>query len=152
MIAFIGRNIMFWNCQGIGSKRKELELYLKENSFDIVAQNETFLSEKVDFKIQGYENIKNDCSTWTGVGVTFLLKHGLVINKEYHNIDFNIITDNEALVIDTDSDTLIRIVKFLKRGKAPGPDKIHNEVLRLGTTISLFHHLSRLFTSSIQIG
>ena len=47
---------------------------------------------------------------------------------------------------------LIRIVKFLKRGKAPGPDTIHNEVLRLGTTTSLFHHLAWLFTSSIQIG
>ena len=50
------------------------------------------------------------------------------------------------------TDTLIRIVKFLKRGKAPGFDNIHNEVLRLGTTTSLFHHLARLFTSSIQIG
>ena len=53
---------------------------------------------------------------------------------------------------DIDSDTLIKIVKFLKRRKAPGPDNIHNEVLRLGTTTSLFHHLARLFTSSIQIG
>ena len=53
---------------------------------------------------------------------------------------------------DIDSDTLIRIVKFLKRGKAPGPDNIHNEVLRLGTTTLLFHHLARHFTSSIQIG
>ena len=44
------------------------------------------------------------------------------------------------------------IVKFLKRGKAPGPNNIHNEVLRLGTTTSLFHHLARLFTSSIEIG
>ena len=43
-------------------------------------------------------------------------------------------------------------LKFLKRGKAPGPDTIHNEVLRLGTTTSLFHHLARLFTSSIQLG
>ena len=51
---------------------------------------------------------------------------------------------------DFDSDTLIRIVKFLKRGKAPGPDNIHNEVLRLGITTSLFHHLAQLFTSSIQ--
>ena len=54
------------------------------------------------------------------------------------------------LVADVDSDTHIKIVKFLKRGKAPGPDNIHNEVLRLGTTTSLFHHLARLFTSSIQ--
>ena len=60
--------------------------------------------------------------------------------------------DDHDLVADIDSDTLIRIVKFLKRGQAPGPDNIHNEVLRLGTTTSLFHHLARLFTSSIQIG
>ena len=53
---------------------------------------------------------------------------------------------------DIDSDTLIKIGKFLERGKAPGPDNIHNEVVRLGTTTSLFHHLARLFTSSIQIG
>ena len=56
------------------------------------------------------------------------------------------------LVADIDSSTLIRIVKFLKRGKTPGPENIHNEVLRLGTTTSLFHHLARLFTTSIQIG
>ena len=29
---------------------------------------------------------------------------------------------------------------------------IHNEVLRLGTTTSLFHHLARLFTSFVQLG
>ena len=33
-------------------------------------------------------------------GVAFLVKHGLVVNKEYRNIDFNIITGNEALAID----------------------------------------------------
>ena len=59
--------------------------------------------------------------------------------------------DDHDVVADIDSDTLIRIVKFLKRGKAPGPDNIHNEVFRLGTTTSLLHHLARLFTSSIQI-
>ena len=51
-----------------------------------------------------------------------------------------------------DAQTLIKLVKFLKRGKALGPDTIHNEVLRLGTTISLFHHLARLVTSSVQLG
>ena len=60
--------------------------------------------------------------------------------------------DDHDLVADIDSDTLIRIVKFLKRGKAPGPDNRHNEVLRLGTTTSLFHNLAWRFTSSIQIG
>ena len=53
---------------------------------------------------------------------------------------------------DVDAQTLIKLVKFLKRGKAPGPDIIHNEVLRLGTTTSLFHHLATLFASSIQLG
>ena len=98
----MGTNIIFWNCQGVRSKRKELELYLKENNFDIVALNETFLTKKTDFKIQGYDTIKNDCSTGVRGGVAFLVKHGLVINKEYRNTDFNIITDNEALVIDID--------------------------------------------------
>ena len=62
------------------------------------------------------------------------------------------IDDDHDLVADIDSDTLITIVKFLERGKAPGSDNIHNKVLSLGTTISLFHHLARLSTSSIQIG
>ena len=53
---------------------------------------------------------------------------------------------------DIDSQTLIKLVKFLKRGKAPGLDAIHNEVLRKGTTTSLFHYLARLFTFSIQLG
>ena len=53
---------------------------------------------------------------------------------------------------DVDPQSLIKLVKFLKRGKAPGPDTIHNEVLRLGTTTSLFYHLVELFTSSIQLG
>ena len=102
MSAFMGINTMFWNCQGVRSKRKELELYLKENNFDIVALNETFLTKKIDFKIQGYDRIKSDRSTGVRGGVAFLVKHGLVINKAYRNADFNIITDNEALVIDID--------------------------------------------------
>ena len=59
-----------------------------------------------------------------------------------------------GLVADVDAPTLIKLVKFLKRGKAPGPDNMHNEVLRLGTstTTSLYHHLARLFTSSIRLG
>ena len=96
----MGLNITFWNCQGIGSKRKELELYLNENSIDIIAFNETFLNKKVNFKIQGYDTIRNDRSTGSGGGVAFLVKHGLVVNKEFRNADFNLITDNEALAIN----------------------------------------------------
>ena len=102
MFVFMGTNIMFWNCQGIRPKCKELELYLKENNFDIVALNEMFLTKKMDFKIQGSGTIKNDRSTGARRGVAFLVKHGLAINNEYRNTDFNIITDNEAFVIDID--------------------------------------------------
>ena len=65
--------------------------------------------------------------------------------------DYRFDVGNEhELVADVDAQTLIKLVKFLKRSKAPGPDNIHNEVLRLGT--SLYHHLARLFTSYIQLG
>ena len=67
--------------------------------------------------------------------------------------DYRFDVGNEhELVADVDAQTLIKLVKFLKRGKAPGPDTIHNEVLWLGTTTSLFHHLAKLFTSSIKLG
>ena len=60
--------------------------------------------------------------------------------------------NEHELVEDIDPQSLIKLVKFLKRGKAPGSDTIHNKVLRLGTTTSLFYHLAKLFTSSIQLG
>ena len=96
----MGLNILFWNCQGIRPKRKELELYLKENVIDIIALNETFLNKKLNFCISGYDTIRNNRSTGQKGGVAFLVKHGLVINKEYRNSDFNIITENEALAIN----------------------------------------------------
>ena len=102
MIAFLGTRIMFWNCEDIRSKREELELFLKENNFDIVSLNEKFLTKRLDFKIQSYDTIKNDRSTGTRGGAAFLVKHGLVISKEYRNKNFNVITNNEALVIEID--------------------------------------------------
>ena len=66
--------------------------------------------------------------------------------------DYRFDVGNEhELVDDVDVQTLIKLVKFLKRGKAPGPNSIHNEVIRLSTT-SLYHHLARSCTSSIQLG
>ena len=96
----MGLNIMFWNCQGIRPKRKELELYLTENSIDIIALDETFLNKKYTFKVPGYDTIRKDRSAGVRGGVAFLVKHGLVVNKEYRNEDFNIITENEALAIN----------------------------------------------------
>ena len=96
----MGLNIMFWNCQGIRSKRKEPELYLKENRIAIIALNETLLNKKYNFKIPGYDIIQNDHSTGLRGGVAFLVKHGLVINTNHRNEDFNIITENEELAIN----------------------------------------------------
>ena len=96
----MGLNILFWNCQGIRPKCKELELYLKENSIDVIDLNETFLNKKLNFRISVYDTVRNDHSTGQRGGVAFLVKHGLVINKEYWNSDFNIITENEALAIN----------------------------------------------------
>ena len=56
------------------------------------------LSKKHSFKIPGYDTIRNDRSTGQR-GVAFLVKYGLVVNKEYRNNDFNIIANNEALAI-----------------------------------------------------
>ena len=95
----MGTNILFWNCQGIRPKRKELELYLKENIIDVYALNETFLSKKHNFRIPGYDTFRNDRSTGQKGGVAILVKHGLVVNKEYRNSDLNIIINNEALAI-----------------------------------------------------
>ena len=61
------------------------------------------------------------------------------------------LSNEHELVLDADAQTLTKLVMFLERGKAPGPDTIHNEILRLGTTTSLFRNLARLFTSSIQL-
>ena len=96
----MGLYILFWNCQGIRPKRKELELYIKENEFDIVALNETFLNKKLNFKIPGYDTIRDDRSNGQRGDVAFLVKHGQVINKEYMNSDFSVITSDEALAIN----------------------------------------------------
>ena len=53
--------------------------------------------------------------------------------------DYRFDVGNEhELVEDVDVQTLIKLVKFLKRGKAPGPDIIHSDILRLDTTTSCF--------------
>ena len=58
------------------------------------------MNSEHNFKIPGYDTIRNDRSTGLRGGVAFHIKHGLVINKEYRNADFNIITENETLAIN----------------------------------------------------
>ena len=47
-------------------------------------------------QFQNHNTTRNDRSTGLKGGVAFLVKNGLVVNKEYRNEDFNIITNNEA--------------------------------------------------------
>ena len=90
-------NIVFWNCQGLRPKQKELQNYLLENQIDILALNETFLKPKFIFHLPGYDICKNDRLVGTKDGVAILVKKGIIFNQEWKNEHFNVITDNEAL-------------------------------------------------------
>ena len=57
----------------MSEKSKEIELYLKENVIDVIALNETFLSKNHNFKIPGYDTIRNDRSTGQRGSVAFLV-------------------------------------------------------------------------------
>ena len=46
--------------------------------------------------ISKFQVIRNDRSTGQGGDVAFVVKNGLVVNKEYRNDDFNIVTENKA--------------------------------------------------------
>ena len=88
--------------------------------------------------------------SWISARLLFSFSHKYFYPPEDSD-DHRFDEGNEhELVEDVDAQTLIKLVKFLKRGKAPGPNTIHNEVLGLDTTTS-FHHLAKLFTSSIQL-
>ena len=93
-------NIVFWNCQGVRPKRKELQSYLLENQPDVPALNETFLKPTLKFHLPGYDMYKNDRLVGTKGGVAVLVKKGIIVNQELKNEHFNVITDNEALAIE----------------------------------------------------
>ena len=122
------------------SKRKELELYEKENEFDIIASNKTFLNKKLNFHISGYDTIRNDCSTGQRGGVAFLVEHGLLINKEYRNSDFSIITSNKALAITLD----------LSNNQNVTLATIY--CLNGNPNLSLFHTINNLYDNVMFVG
>ena len=93
-------NIVFWKCQGLRPKRKGLQNYLLENRIDILALNETFLKPKFKFHLPGYDIYKNDRLVGTKGGVAILVKKGIIVNKEWKNEHFSVITDNEALAVE----------------------------------------------------
>ena len=67
-------NIVFWNCQGLRPKRKELQNYLLENQIDILVG--------------------------TKGRVAILVKKCIIVNQEWKNDHFNVITDNKALAVE----------------------------------------------------
>ena len=71
-------SIVFWNCQGLRPKRKELQNYLPENQIDILALNEMFLEPKFKFHLPGYDIYKNDRLVSTKGGVAILMKKALL--------------------------------------------------------------------------
>ena len=93
-------NIVFWNCQRLRPKRKELQNYLLENQIDILALNETSLEPKFKFHLPCYDIYKNDRLVGTKGGVAILVKKGIIVNQEWKNEHFNVITDNEALAVE----------------------------------------------------
>ena len=93
-------NIVFWNCQGLRPKRKELQNYLLEKQIDILALNETFLKPKLKFHLPGYGIYKNDRLVGTKRRVAILVKKGIIVNQEWKNDHFNVITDNKALAVE----------------------------------------------------
>ena len=93
-------NIVFWNCQGLRRKWKELQNYLLENQIDNLALNETFLKPKFKFYLPGYDIYKKDRLAGTIGGVSIFVKKGIIVNQEWKNEHFNVITDNEALATE----------------------------------------------------
>ena len=88
-----------------------------------------------------------------------------IINKfvEAHSYHFTLldslhdnVTDTDDysnLVVDVDSDTLIRIVRSeLKNGKAPSIDNVFNDILKKAISTGFYKLLARAFTISLKLG
>ena len=103
-------NIVFWNCQGLRPKRKELQTYLLENQIDILALNETFLKPKFKFHFSGYDIYKNDRPVDTKGGAAIVVKKGIIINQEWKNEHFTVKTDNEALAVEIGLQNLDKVI------------------------------------------
>ena len=61
-------NIVFWNCQGLRPKWKELQNYLLENQIDILALNE------FNLHLPDYDIYKNNRLVGTKGGIAILVK------------------------------------------------------------------------------
>ena len=93
-------NIVFGTVKASDQKWKELQNYLLENQTNTPALSETFLEPKIKYHLPGYDIHKNDRLVGTKGGVAILVKKGIIVNQEWKNEHFNVITDNEALAIE----------------------------------------------------
>ena len=72
-------------------------------------RNETFLKPKFKFQLPGYDIYKNDRLVGTKGGIAITMKKGIIVNQEWKNEHFNVITDNKALAIEIELQTLFWI-------------------------------------------
>ena len=134
-------NIVFWKCQGLRPKWKELQNYLLENQIDILALNETFVKPKFKFHLLGYDIYKNDRPVGTKGGVAILVKKGIIVNQEWTNEHFNVITDNETLATEkSNSKTEVRLFWLCPNG---------NPSSRLFRMINALSNLKLFFSGTL---
>lgn len=79
--------ILYWNCQGLGSRRSELLQLTNQIKIDVLLQNETHLSPRRPFKLPNFHTLKNDRISPTGVtncGGTAILIHHKFAHNELH--------------------------------------------------------------------
>ena len=57
-------------------------------------------SQKLNSHLPGYDIYKSDRFVGTKGGIAFLVKKGIIVNQEWKNEHFNVITDNGALAIE----------------------------------------------------
>ena len=80
--------ILQWNADGIRSKKSELAKVLQENYIDVALIQETKLTRKCKFEIQGYKTVRKDREegrdgtqvteqTHPGGGLAILVRHGI---------------------------------------------------------------------------
>ena len=74
-------DIVFWNCQGLTPKLKELQNYLPENQINIPALNETHLKPKHKFHLPGYDIYTNDRLVGIKGGVAIMEKKASLSTK-----------------------------------------------------------------------
>ena len=73
---------------------------MPENKIDILALNEIFLWPKFKFHLPGYDIYKNDRLEGTEGGVAMPGEKSIIVNQEWKNDHFSVITHNGALALE----------------------------------------------------